>query len=145
MANDWIIQVDTRQHQVPFPPHILTTTERPDIVMYSNTLKIVIIFELTAPAEENLEYWRKKKRTKYMKLAENIRNRCIWKTVVFTVEVGARGFVSKSFNGVCRRLGISNKHTTKLIKDVSRMSMRCSHFIWICRNNKEWKNPDSML
>ena len=55
------IQIYLRNIQVQFPPHIITTPERPDLVMYSDVAKVVVILELTSPAEENIEKWRKVK------------------------------------------------------------------------------------
>ena len=57
-ATDWVLQVDLRKQQTHFPPHIITTADRPDIVMYSDQAKVVVLIELTSPAEENLEKWR---------------------------------------------------------------------------------------
>ena len=54
IALDWTVLLDLRSAPVPFPPHILVTLERPDIVIYSNLLKVVIMIELTSPAEENI-------------------------------------------------------------------------------------------
>ncbi|MCP4489606.1 MAG: hypothetical protein GY820_20160, partial [Gammaproteobacteria bacterium] len=48
-ANDWIILMDLRQKQTHFPPHIITTTDRPDLVMYSDRAKVVVMLELTSP------------------------------------------------------------------------------------------------
>ena len=140
-ATDWVITFDTRNQQKQFPPHILTTRERPDIVMFSPATKRVILLELTSPAEENIEKWREVKRGKYEKLAENIREGGVWTPVVLTVEIGARGFVSKDTTHVWRRLGLSEKDGRGLTKKVSRCAIRCSHFIWISRNNKSWTSP----
>ena len=38
-----------------FPPHIVSTDERPYIVIYSNITKCVIMIELTSPCEENFD------------------------------------------------------------------------------------------
>ena len=38
-----------------FPPHIAFTELRPDITIFSNKLKRVILIELTCPCEENME------------------------------------------------------------------------------------------
>ena len=54
LASDWVLIVDLKEHYV-FPPHITITTLRPDIVIYSNSLKRIIIIELTCPCEENME------------------------------------------------------------------------------------------
>ena len=140
-AKDWVVGMDTRQKQVHFPPHIMVTSDRPDLVIYSNTTRNVIIIELTSPAEENIEKWRSIKTSKYEKLAENIREAGTWKPTVFTIEVGARGYVAKQTNYVWRKLGIAQKDSHQLTERISRVAMRCSHFLWICRNTKIWTSP----
>ena len=140
-ANDWVLQCDLRNKQQPFPPHILVTTDRPDIVVFSNSTKRVIIIELTCPVEENLEKWREEKRNKYSRLAEAIEGAGSWKATVMTIEVGARGFVSKAVRSTCMRMGLDHKKTGTMVREMSRMAIRCSHFIWINRENKTWETP----
>ena len=140
-ATDWVLQCDLRNIQHPFPPHILVTTDRPDIVVFSNSTKRVIIIELTCPVEENLEKWREEKRSKYSRLAEAIEGAGPWKATVMTIEVGARGFVSKAVRSTCMKMGLDHKATGTLVREMSRMSIRCSHFIWINRENKNWETP----
>ena len=104
-----MVQVDLRKKQTHFPPHIITTTDRPDLVLYSDRAKVVVMIELTSPIEDNLEKWRVLKSTKYEKLAENIREGGLWKPTVLTIEVGARGFAAKRTAGMWRRLGLAEK------------------------------------
>ena len=48
---DWLLLVDVGKSLI-FPPHILVTQLRPDIVIFSNKLHILIIIELTCPSKE---------------------------------------------------------------------------------------------
>ena len=50
----WIFLADLRPRLV-FPPHIVSTDETPDIGIYSNITKCVIMIELTSPCEENFD------------------------------------------------------------------------------------------
>ena len=47
VTTDWVSQIDLRQQQTQCPPHIITTSDIPDIVVYSNSAKVVVIVELT--------------------------------------------------------------------------------------------------
>ena len=76
-------------------------------MIYSNASKMVLLIELTSPAEENIEKWREYKQSKYEKLAEHIREGGLWKVKVLTVEIGARGFVAKQKGHVWRTLGFT--------------------------------------
>ena len=42
-------------HQIKYPDHIADSEERPDIVVYSDKLKLVLNIELTCPGEERLQ------------------------------------------------------------------------------------------
>ena len=52
-ATDWVCLVDLEQKLI-FPPEILCTSLRPDLVIWSRSLRKVIIIELTCPAEEGI-------------------------------------------------------------------------------------------
>ncbi|MCP4487283.1 MAG: hypothetical protein GY820_08200 [Gammaproteobacteria bacterium] len=100
------------------------------------------MIELTSPAEENMESWRVTKRTKYEKLGDNIRDSGEWTVHVFTIEVGARGFIGKSVLASGMRLGLDYKTSSSMVRELSRLAIRCSHFIWINRNNTGWESPE---
>ena len=53
-ASDWKLLVDIEHDQIVFPPEILSTNQRPDIIIWSMQIKKVILIELTCPAEEGM-------------------------------------------------------------------------------------------
>ena len=53
-ASDWILLADLNSNYC-FPVHIAFTQLRPDITIFSNSLRNVILIELTYPCEENME------------------------------------------------------------------------------------------
>ena len=53
-ANDWTLLLDINE-QLSFPPEIVFTNVRPDIVIWSMRSKTVIIGELTVPWEDNFD------------------------------------------------------------------------------------------
>ena len=93
-ATDWVFLVDLKR-QLVFPSHICVTRLRPDIVLFSNSSRLLIIIELTAPCEENIAERHMFKLDHYSALVQE----CIgngWQTSFFAVEVGARGYASSS-------------------------------------------------
>ena len=66
-ASDWILLVDLNKTYC-FPVHITFTQLRPDITIFSNSLRKVILIELTCPCEENMESWHGTKIIKYSAL-----------------------------------------------------------------------------
>ena len=53
-ASDWVL-LGNLDGSFSFTPHIAFTELRPDITIFSNKLKRVILIELTCPYEENME------------------------------------------------------------------------------------------
>ena len=61
---DWILIADLDKRN-NFPLHIFYTELQPDITIYSNSAKKVILINLTCPCEENMEKWHEYKIKKY--------------------------------------------------------------------------------
>ena len=79
-------------------PDVVQTTLRPDIVPWSKTGKKLIVIELTVPWETRCEEAYERKKAKYTELLDRCKEKG-WRTWLFPVEVGVRGFCSQS---VCR-------------------------------------------
>ena len=94
LANDWKLISDLGNGFV-FPGHIAITALRPDVVIYSDVLKRIILIELTCPCEENMENWHVTKFCKYSGLIHIISSNG-WTVDFFAVEVGASGYCPTS-------------------------------------------------
>ena len=136
-ANDWSLLVDFDHARIVFPPHILATSERPDMILSSLSLKKVILIELTCPAEENILSKNREKLSRYERLKLDCKSRG-WTCVVYAVEVGARGFVAQSLNHCLRRIGFKIQQASKICKLTSVISARCSYTIFLSRSNPIW-------
>ena len=95
-ATGWNMAVDLGKKLVF--PGIVQTNLRPDIVLWSETGKKLVVIELTVPWETRCEEAYERKKAKYTELLEQCRHRG-WRTWLFPIEVGARGFCAQS---VCR-------------------------------------------
>ena len=135
-ASDWCILVDNNK-EYSFPFHIALTELRPDIVLYSNKTKRVIIIELTCPCEENMDLWHNTKIQKYSHLRSVIQAKG-WVVDLFAVEVGARGYSPRSLLCCLLKLGFPNSLAKKVLAESSKTSMECSFCIWISRNKNDW-------
>ena len=94
VACDWKMLVDVGW-QLAFRSEIATTTLRPDMVLWSPSLKKVFIIELTVPWEDSVDEAYEQKRLHYAELAAEAQHRG-WNADVRPVEVGCRGFVAES-------------------------------------------------
>ena len=90
-----------------FPPHKAFTELRPDIIIYSNKQKSVILIELTCPCEENMEAWHNAKVNTYMPLKSVIENNG-WNVDLFAVKVRARWYCSRSVSCCFKSLILRN-------------------------------------
>ena len=61
-GNDWVFLFNLEAGLI-FPPEIASTTQRPDIVIYSKSKKIVVLIELTCPLEDVFPLRMNSKRT----------------------------------------------------------------------------------
>ena len=53
-----------------FPTHIAATDERPDIVIWNDVVRSVILIELTVPFEDNFAYAEQRKTNRYHGLVQ---------------------------------------------------------------------------
>lgn len=143
-ARDWQLLIDFDCHKMLFPVCIVATDERPDIVLWSTSSKIVIMIELTCPAEENFDDAKARKEKRYSKLCDAI-NEAGWTVFLRTVESGARGFVGHRFRKVFREIGFSASETTRACKHISTVTSRCSYGIWLQRKSKTWNSSRELV
>lgn len=136
MARDWKMLVDIGQ-QLIFPAEIAATTLRPDLVLWSPSLKSVYIAELTVPWENAVEEAYERKKLRYTELAADAQQRG-WKAKVYPVEVGCRGFVASSTIKLLKDLGIHGQALRQTVRSLSEAAERSSQWIWMKRKDPCW-------
>ena len=135
-SQDWKMVVDL-DRQLKVPEHIVITSRKPDIVVYSNRKKQVLMIELTVPYEDRIGEANELKRSKY----EELRQDCImkgWNCQVWPVEVGARGFVGRSVGALLKELGVTGAERKKSIQELSAAAEEGSRILWSSHQQKEW-------
>ena len=133
LTSDWILLADMKGDYL-FPFQLALTELRPDILLYSKSSKRAVLLELTCPCEENMESWHSQKLNKYTPLAKVIEDNG-WAVDLFAIEVGARGYSSRSLSICLKRLGFNNKIVHKTTKSLSCISMKASFYIWLARKS----------
>jgi len=143
-ATDWKVLVDVGRNKLLFPPEIYSTSQRPDIVIWSKKLHKVVLVELTVPAEEGIEAAQARKEARYLDLCNDINSDKSnpWKASLMTIEVGARGFVAHTTRSFLKKMGLPGRKTKSACKDISLIAARCSHAIYLSKDNEAWSNPD---
>lgn len=137
-ANDWEFLLDEEHNQIVFPPQILETAKRPDIIIYSERTKTVILIELTVPIEQNLTNANLRKKCKYSELVAECENRS-WTTYYFPVEVGSRGFYNTSLPKCLAALGIPKGKRKNLLDHAAKTALRGSYVIWLSRHSRAFQ------
>ena len=112
--------------------------------MYSCPTKVCILIELTSPCEENFLERNLDKPTSYEELCQSIESNG-WKSHLFPVEVGARGYCGKSLLSCLRRLGLNTKIIKSTINTLSLASVKASFEIWLSRNCHKWSYEDKTI
>jgi hypothetical protein len=142
-AQDWEVMCDLKSDNAGhsifiFPQDVVLTSAKPDLVVLSRKLKICIVWELTAPLEENIETRHSSKLDKYIKeLSDNVLPG--WTLDIVCGEVGAKGWVPPNFTKDLRRLfGFSKSQSVKLADGCSLVARKCSYVIWANRNNRDF-------
>ena len=132
-AYDWECAVDLLEWK-DYPEVIKMTGLRPDIVLHSQTAKEILLIELTVPYETRIEDAHVYKTGKYADLATCLRD-AGFKTKVFAVEVGARGFVGSSTYSLIKHLSISGRRSrSRTLKALGETVEKASSWIWSRRN-----------
>ena len=127
-ANDWTLLLDIDE-QLSFPPEIVFTNLRPDIVIWSQRSKTVIIGELTVPWEDNFDTANEFKQLKYTDLIEECVQRG-WKVYSFPFEVGSRGYISKTCTIFLSKIGIGTRQRKSVLHKISQTATKASAWIW---------------
>ena len=107
-AKDWIVIADIGK-RLKFPDVVqVSTLSRPDLILYSQSIKRIIWWELTSPSEERIEESHELKLTRYadLKLACEAAG---WSCYNMAIEVGARGFVAESLQKAATSIGIRGR------------------------------------
>lgn len=138
-GDDWEVMKDSSDNQILFPPEITQTALRPDIIVWSRSLRRVILMELTIPAEDNLQKAHNRKMLKYQALVEECRKNG-WVTNLFPVEIGTRGFVYHSVGQFLRSLGLDSKSVKEMCALASITALRGSYTIYLSRKRKQFGN-----
>ena len=135
-ADNWNMAVDL-QKKLVFP-EVVQTNLRPDIVIWSNTAKHLVMIELTIPWETRCEEAYERKKTKYSDLMDQCRQQG-WRTWLFPVEIGARGFPANSLWKMLGAMGLKGLERRTAVGRLEQSAERASSWLWSRRDERSWK------
>ena len=117
--------------------------QRPDIVIYSLSLRKVLLVELTVPLEDRVAAAHTIKTTRYASLLSACESNGFG-VFHFPVEVGSRGFVARSLLDCLRQLGFPPALRRKVRNECSRVALRSSFIIYLRRAIDLWRDMSSL-
>ena len=85
--------------------------------------KTLLWFEETVPLERNVVQAALRKQARYASLKSALQLKG-WSVHDFTFEIGALGFISKSFNYMLNKLGFSSQQKKFLRKRAAKIALR---------------------
>ena len=142
-ATDWVLLNDLDKLVIPS----FIAALRPNILIFSPSTRKVVLIELTCPCEENMEEWHKTKFYNYEPLAELMKSNK-WSVDIFAIQVGTRGYCAVTVKSCLSRLGFHGELTSKILKRLSKESLKTSFAIWLSRDSFNWSiqcKPSSFL
>ena len=137
-ARDWKMLWDEDKYPAHFPQHIYNTAERPDIVVWSDSSKQVILIELTCGDESNFSDQVERKENRYNRELVPGINSGDWTAKLFTVEIGCRGLWHHTAPALFNYFGLDKRTKKTVLQEAALTSLKCSYAIWLARNNKTW-------
>jgi hypothetical protein len=130
-----------------FPPNIIATSQRPDIVINREGQQI-IIFELTCPWDQNTDKMHTFKTDKYAALLNDLLH-AGFKVDLFCFEVSMRGQITKANKAqlksfLLKARGMKRACSLSLINNVSKAVLLSSFSIFCARNEMVWSISHNM-
>ena len=117
-----------------FPTHIALTTERPDIVLWNDKTRSVILIELTIPFEDNFSDAAQRKANRYHDLLQ-LCSTNKYKAQLYTVQVGSRGVIDLPSISCIKTICKPRQNSWyNLLVSLSRAAIAGSFVIWCSRN-----------
>ena len=138
-AQDWQIEcdLDGQKNQSTIPTSVHQTSQRPDIVLYSESSRTMVMLELTVPLDRGIIDAHIKKINRYEELHQELTDSG-WDTRNFAIEVGSSGLIACSFKRALRQLGVPNHVQAPIFKEVAKTALRCTWVLWKERRTPSW-------
>ena len=129
------MRADLRK-QLKFPTHISTSKLRPDIIVYSDVTKLIILPELTVPAgKKHMQEAFERKHSKYEGLFDEYKTKG-WRTDCFPIEIDGKGFVEQSMIRALTSLGITGQKRRRAIQLILETVKKATRWFWRKRANE---------
>ena len=128
------------------PPNIIPTSQRPDIVILSQTKREIKIVELSVPFEMNIETRHVQKCNKYAPLVNDIVNQG-YNCQLICLEGGSRGYISKGnktrLKTLLTKMKMGRQFRTTM-HQISKLAVISSYSIFCAKDEPTWMNVSTL-
>ena len=125
------------------PSDIFVTNLKPDVILIDRDAMEMIIIEISVPFEDNIEKAHSYKSTKYNTLICDLENEGL-KVNYFAIEIGSRGYISKSnvnhIKCLLKKIDSNEKFST-VKSNLCKISLLCSYVIFYSKFDNAWNEP----
>ena len=139
---DWQLLVDLAGSPSSYsvmPPQIAAFSGRPDLIVYSESGKVVLFAELTIPSPTGISAAERRKLLRYKDLAQACQPG--WKCFLRTVEVSSLGFLGVNMHMFLKSMFLPKYEARQLKADMENVVRRCSYYVFLSRQTHEWAGP----
>ena len=134
----YTVYSDLPGHTAPgggsIPPELCVTAQKPDIVIIDNHKKVIHLYELTCPAERNIDTRNTEKSNKYAHFTTDITH---LSCKVNCFEVSTKGFLSTRNHSTLNTLHKfvkPNITKSQFKSNISALSLTASYHIFLCKD-----------
>ena len=133
-GNDYHVTADLPTEEYRPPHHLCPTNLRPDLVIWNDAKRTVMLIELTCPFEENFVDAAVRKHARYHDLATMARSEGV-QCSVWPIQIGSRGMIdTDSLEDLIKFLHLSGSAVSSFLVSLSSIVIRGSFSIWCSRN-----------
>ena len=134
-------------HGGTIPPHVLVTSLKPDIFIYSEESQEAVVFELTCPWDSNIDRSHQFKSEKYAPLINDLsQNRIV---SFYSLEVSARGQLTKEnqsrLKSFLHKCCTGPYNPKALIRIASKAALLSSYSVFSARREPTWEDPAPLI
>ena len=126
------------------PSHIYVTSQRPDLVVIWESIKQMLMIELTVPFETNTNAAHTRKLDRYKELVAEVRNNG-YSVTYHAIEIGARGQINRDntnrLKWVLRKCSVPLRPNS-FFQTISRYAVVSSFVIFNARKESQWKDVE---
>ena len=133
------------------PAHLLTTSQRPDLLVANRSARVLAVVELTVPSEHNAQDAKIRKTVKYGDLVRDARAEG-WQVTFFTLEICSRGIIPVQNLSIGMKrlkdvglLSFSRADCQELISKCAQTALSASYWIYCSRSSTHIPDQQPLL